>query len=172
MTPIVVCARELETFLTPGCSESLYIYLQLRLPEEVQMGFTDRFRAQHDEILALVDSITRMVEAKERDADAIRRQLSVLVGKVNFHLAMEDKALYPRLLERKGSRAATLAGKFQTEMGGLAEVFAQYAAKWQVSAIRANLPGFAEETRKTFGALRHRIGRETTDLYPLADTET
>ena len=135
------------------------------------MGFTDRFNAQHDEILALANAITKMLAAKEPDAEGMRRQLSVLVGKVNFHLAMEDKALYPRLLERKGSRAASMASNFQREMGGLAEVFAAYAAKWQVSAIRANLPDFATETRKTLGALTHRIGRETTELYPLADSE-
>jgi hypothetical protein len=48
-------------------------------------------------------------------------------------------------------------------------VFTDYNAKWQVSAIRADVPAFADETRKVFGALAHRIGRETTDLYPLAD---
>ena len=40
----------------------------------------------------------------------LRKLLSNLAGKVNFHLAMEDKALYPRLLQRKGTRAEALAG--------------------------------------------------------------
>jgi iron-sulfur cluster repair protein YtfE (RIC family) len=133
------------------------------------MGFTDKFRTQHDEILALARQITDMVNERDPDAAAVRKQLSVLVGKVNFHLAMEDKALYPRLMERKGTRAEQVAGKFMAEMGGLAQVFAAYAAKWQVSAIRADLPGFAGETKKVFGALTQRISRETADLYPLAD---
>ena len=55
------------------------------------------------------------------------------------------------------------------EMGGLAQVFTTYNGKWQVSAIRADLPGFTSETRKVFGALAHRISRETTELYPVAD---
>jgi hypothetical protein len=99
----------------------------------------------------------------------MRKQLSTLAGKVNFHLAMEDKALYPRLLQRRGTRAETLAGRFMKEMGGLAQVFTDYNSKWQVSAIRADLPGFANETRKVFGALSHRIARETSELYPVAD---
>jgi iron-sulfur cluster repair protein YtfE (RIC family) len=135
------------------------------------MGFTDKFRAQHDDILALAGNITRMLDAREPDVVAVRKQLSLLAGKVGFHLAMEDKALYPRLMERKGTRAEQVAGKFMTEMGSLAEVFGNYTAKWQPSTIRADLPGFTQETRKVFGALAKRIARENSDLYPLADLE-
>ncbi|HEX2544178.1 MAG TPA: hemerythrin domain-containing protein [Ramlibacter sp.] len=133
------------------------------------MGFTDKFRTQHDEILQLAGEITEQLKRKDMDAAVVRKQLSNLAGKVNFHLAMEDKALYPRLIERKGTRAETTATKFQTEMGGLAQVFTEYNNKWQLSAIRADAAGFGNETRKVFGALAHRIARETSELYPLAD---
>lgn len=133
------------------------------------MGFTDKFKVQHDEILALAASISEQLKGPAPDAQAVRKQLSNLAGKVNFHLAMEDKALYPRLLERKGTRAATVADKFLTEMGGLARVFEEYNSRWQASAIRADMAGFATDTRKVFGALAQRISRETTELYPLAD---
>lgn len=135
------------------------------------MGFTEKFRVQHDEILALAGSITKMLEGKEPDVLAVRKQVSLLAGKVNFHLAMEDKALYPRLMERKGTRADAMASRFMAEMGGLAEVFGNYTTKWQPSAIRADLPGFATETRKVFGALAKRIERENRELYPLADLD-
>ena len=133
------------------------------------MGFTDKFRVQHDEILALAGEITEQLKKPAPDAAVLRKQLSNLAGKVGFHLAMEDKALYPRLMERKGTRAETTANKFQVEMGGLAQVFTQYNNKWQLTAIRGDMDGFANETRKVFGALAHRITRETTELYPLAD---
>lgn len=133
------------------------------------MGFTDNFRSQHDEILAVAGEINEMLKRREPDAAAVRKQLSLLAGKVNFHLAMEDRALYPRLLQRKGTRAETLAGRFMSEMGGLADAFTAYNAKWQLTAIRADLPGFTNETRKIFGALTHRISRETSELYPVAD---
>lgn len=133
------------------------------------MGFTDKFRAQHDEILALANDISAKLNA-DADPAVLRKMLSTLAGKVNFHLAMEDKALYPRLMQDKKSHANVLAGKFMTEMGGLAGVFTEYNNKWQVSAIRNDRAGFGNETRKVFGALAKRIARENSELYPLADT--
>ncbi len=133
-----------------------------------EMGFTDKFRVQHDEILVMAGQISEQLK-KQADAELLRKQLSALAGKVNFHLAMEDKALYPRLQKQKGSRADTLATRFASEMGGLARVFTDYNNKWQVSAIRADVAGFSEETRKVFGALAQRIKRENAELYPLAD---
>ena len=132
------------------------------------MGFTDKFRVQHEEILALTRQISASLKS-EPDAVAIRKLVSSLAGKVNFHLAMEDKALYPRLAQQKDSRAHALATKFMADMGGLADVFMAYNNKWQVSAIKSDAEGFAHETRKVFGALAHRIQRENTELYPLAD---
>ena len=134
------------------------------------MSFTDKFRNQHEEILAMAGEITDLLKGKP-DVTEVRKLLSNLAGKVNFHLAMEDKALYPRLMQRKGSDTDALAVKFQNEMGGLAQVFANYNSKWQVAAIRSDLAAFTNETRKVFGALAHRISRENTELYPLADKE-
>lgn len=132
------------------------------------MSFTDKFRTQHDEILALAGEISDKLRTNP-DAVLIRKLLSNLAGKVNFHLAMEDKALYPRLMKQADAHSNALATRFMTEMGGLAQVFAAYNAKWQVSAIKADTGAFSEETRKVFGALAHRIARENSDLYPLAD---
>jgi len=132
------------------------------------MGFTDKFRAQHDDILGVAGEITAQLKAKA-DAAALRKLLSNLAGKVNFHLAMEDEALYPRLMTGGSAAVKTKAGKFKDEMGGLGRVFTDYNNKWQTSAIRADFDGFANETRKVFGALAKRIERENNELYPLAD---
>ena len=132
------------------------------------MAFSDKFRAQHDEILALAGELGDLIKAKA-DAGAMRKLLSNLAGKVNFHLAMEDKALYPRLMQQKDTRVNAVATKFMTDMGGLAQVFETYNSKWQVTAIKSAPEEFANETRKVFGALAHRISRENTELYPLAD---
>jgi hypothetical protein len=133
------------------------------------MGFTDKFRTQHEEILALCSQISEQLQRKDADALVLRKLLSNLAGKVGFHLAMEDKALYPRLMQQNGSAAEAMASRFQGEMGGLARVFSEYNTRWQVSAIRADPGAFSNETRKVLGALAHRISRETTELYPLAD---
>ena len=131
------------------------------------MGFTDKFRQQHDEILEMVGELNTKLKARG-DAQDLRGALSNLAGKLNFHLAMEDKALYPRLM-KLDAQASKMAGRFMEEMGGLAEVFSTYNAKWQVSAIRSDPEGFAAETRKVFTALGKRIARENAELYPLAD---
>ena len=132
------------------------------------MGYTDKFRMQHDEILRAAGEITEHLQG-EVDPAVVRKLLSALAGKVNFHLAMEDQALYPRLLESRDASVKTRAGKFKDEMGGLGKVFTDYNNKWQVSAIRGDIAGFTSETRKVFGALAKRIERENAELYPLAD---
>lgn len=132
------------------------------------MGFTDKFRQQHDEILGMVGELNQQIKAKG-DAQALRTALSALAGKLNFHLAMEDKALYPRMLKGDGE-AKTTAARFLQEMGGLGEVFQAYNNRWQVSAIRKDPEAFAAETHKVFQALGKRIARENAELYPLADT--
>ena len=132
------------------------------------MGFTDKFRQQHDEILAVVGELNDQLKAKA-EAPVLRGLLSNLAGKLNFHLAMEDKALYPRILKHNG-KAQVLATKFMDEMGDLGATFMAYNNKWQATAIRNDPAGFAAETRKVFTALGKRIARENAELYPLADT--
>jgi hypothetical protein len=131
------------------------------------MGFTDKFRQQHDEILGLAGEVQKMMKAKA-DAQELRTVLSSLAGKLNFHLAMEDKALYPRVM-KIGGTAQAVAKRFVDEMGGLADQFAAFNNKWQVSAIRSDPSGFANEAHKIFNALGKRVARENAELYPLAD---
>jgi hypothetical protein len=131
------------------------------------MSFTDKFRQQHEEILDMVGELNQKLKAKA-EAQEMRGVLSNLAGKLNFHLAMEDKALYPRLMKQDAG-ASAVATRFMEEMGGLGAVFMTYNNKWQVSAIRADPAGFASETRQVFVALGKRIARENAELYPLAD---
>jgi iron-sulfur cluster repair protein YtfE (RIC family) len=132
------------------------------------MGFTDKFRTQHNEILVIAKEMTAEIKG-DADAAVLRKLLSNLAGKLNFHLAMEDQALYPRLMERQDAEAKGMARKFMDEMGGLGKVFGTYNDKWQISAIRKDPAGFAGETQAVFAALTKRIQRENTELYPLAD---
>jgi hypothetical protein len=135
------------------------------------MGFTEQFRAQHNDILGVAGQITDELKGKA-DAVALRKLLSNLAGKLNFHLAMEDKSLYPRLMGRQDSQANVVASRFMKEMGGLGSAFTAYNARWQVSAIKADPAGFSKETHAVFGALTQRIARENRELYPLADKES
>ncbi len=103
------------------------------------------------------------------DPKALRTLLSGLAGKLSVHLAMEDKALYPRMIEANHADSKALAQKFMNEMGGLGDAFSAYNKKWQASMIGSDPAGFAKETQAVFGALARRIEREDNELYPLAD---
>ena len=133
------------------------------------MAYTDNFRRQHQELLALVGELTGKLKVEPGDTRGLRNLLSALAGKLTVHLAMEDKALYPRLAEAKVETARGLARAFQQEMGGLAQAFANYNQKWQADTIKADPGGFARETHAVFAAIGRRIGRENEELYPLAD---
>ena len=135
------------------------------------MGFTDKFRLQHNDILAAAGEITDELNGTA-DPAVLRKLLSNLAGKLNFHLAQEDKALYPRLMQAKDGETNAMASRFMKEMGGLSEAFATYSNRWQVSAIRSDAAGFANDTRAVFAALTQRIARENRELYPLADRES
>ena len=132
------------------------------------MSFTTKFRQQHDEILAAVGELNQQLKANA-DAQVLRGVLSNLAGKLNFHLAMEDKALYPRIMKMDAT-AHAMATRFMEDMGGLSAAFMAYNNRWQVSAIRSDPEGFAADTRKVFTALGKRIARENAELYPLADS--
>jgi hemerythrin-like domain-containing protein len=132
------------------------------------MGFSDKFRQQHQDILATVGVMNEKLKANA-DAQILRLLLSNLAGKLRFHLAMEDKALYPRMVNQ-GDDMSAVAARFMEEMGGLAAAFENYNAKWQMTAIRNDPAGFAAETHAVFQALGKRIARENAELYPLADT--
>lgn len=132
------------------------------------MGFTDKFRVQHNEILQVAKEMTEQMRGQP-DPVALRKLLSNLAGKLSVHLAMEDQALYPRLLGATDPKMQSMARQFMTEMGGLGSAFTAYNGKWQVSDIRADPAGFAEETRAVFAALTQRITRENRELYPQAD---
>jgi len=133
------------------------------------MPYTDNFKRQHQELLGLVGELAAKVKADPGDAKGLRTLLSALSGKLTVHLAMEDKALYPRLLQVDADNSRGLARAFQQEMGGLADSFAQFNQKWQTGAIAADPGGFARATQDLASALGRRIARENAELYPLAD---
>jgi len=136
------------------------------------MARTDNFRKQHAEILQIARDINQNLGSAITDDVAllIRRQLSKMHGLVGLHLAMEDKSLYPSLLQSADPAARHLAQQYSAEMGDLAATFEQYMAFWASSiTIGANAPAFTEQSKAIFNALSKRIHRENTQLYPVAD---
>jgi hypothetical protein len=133
------------------------------------MSATGNFRKQHAEILEIAKNIDANLPRLPGAAGDVRALLNSLAAKVSIHLAIEDEALYPRLRAHQDARVQNTAKKFTDEMAGIKDAFQKYLKAWTEGAIKANVAGFATETRGLFGALGQRIQRENTELYPLLD---
>ena len=136
------------------------------------MAKSDRFRQQHDELLALANDLAAELDAGKlgQDASDARSALSKLAGKLVLHLGAEDKHLYPRLMESDNPETQKIAKQFVDEMGGIAKAFTSYNDKWRAtSSIQKDADGFISETKTIYDALANRIEKENTVLYPLMD---
>jgi hemerythrin-like domain-containing protein len=142
------------------------------MEEERRRARSEAFRRAHHELLELIETMTPRLVASElqRDATDARAMLSMLAGKLTVHLAMEDKALYPRLATHANLDVRRLAEQFEKEMGGIFAVFKQYLAHWpNAEAIQMNGAGFVVETRQIFDALQARIAKEDAHIFPRLD---
>lgn len=138
------------------------------------MGYTQKFRVQHGELLNVAKSIAQLLDADalRKDAKEVRHLLSVLHGKLSVHLAMEDKSLYPRLLRHHDGDVRALTQRYIDEMGSLAGAFKDYVEHWPTpSAIQANPEGFIAESSGVFDAIGKRVQQENSELYELADQQ-
>lgn len=136
------------------------------------MSYTERYRAQHAEIMRLATELGRHLtpDALQRDASAPRAVLAELSGKLLVHLAAEDNVLYPRMLKSSDAKARALAQRFIDEMQPISKAFKDYAVRWgSARAIQSGAEAFIHETREILAALGERVRREHAELYALAD---
>jgi hemerythrin-like domain-containing protein len=129
---------------------------------------TKRYVEQHDELLDLAnDIIIRLnFKALAEDATEVRSLLSKFLGRLTVHLAMEDRSLYPSLLEQEDESVKAMARRFVNEMGGIAEAVDEYAAMWASAvAIQDNPKVFIAHTNNIINALARRIDKENNELY-------
>jgi hypothetical protein len=132
---------------------------------------TEKFRAHHDDLLAMAGQIASGLDVAslQKDARGVRAQLSKLAGLLNVHLTMEDRTLYPKLEAHPSPAVAATAARFMREMGGLKAAFLAYANRWGARQIEEAPAAFVDETGAIFAALADRIARENDELYALLD---
>ncbi len=105
----------------------------------------------------------------ERPEEACLR-LARFTGKLKVHAAMENAALYPRLLESESAAVREQAQALYLEVGELYEVFARFSENWRsAEAVREDPKRFARETVELLQRLGQRMTRENEELYPLVD---
>lgn len=137
------------------------------------MSRTSSLRKQHDSLLILSDDITSAAAellSDGRNAQPLQRLLRQFDTVLTTHLMSEDRLLYPELAASGDRRTAATARRFCEEMGGLASVYAKFAARWRsAEELLADPAGFARDWSTLRGALTFRIQRENAEIYPLAD---
>lgn len=133
---------------------------------------TSRFRRQHAELATLAAEVLAELGdpvALARDSRAVRRSLAVLAGKLKVHAAMEDEALYPRLLTHAEPALRELARRFREEFGDVYSAFLAFLAQWDSREIEARAAEFAEATRAAMSTLGTRVRLENEELYDAVD---
>lgn len=135
---------------------------------------TSSLRQQHQDLLHIVGQIFPLLNPKLIDnaqGDRLRKLLLELTGKLNMHLAAEDKILYPKLASSNQPSLAATANQFAKEMGSIGLSYKEYMTKYPNGAtIFKNANSFCADTSAIFSALGTRIKREESELYPMADS--
>ncbi|MBI3130653.1 MAG: hemerythrin domain-containing protein [Acidobacteria bacterium] len=133
---------------------------------------TQRYREHHQEVRVLAGELDRLLDPMELAKDGIPawRILGELADKLTVHLAMEDRLLYPTLLNSGREEASALAHRYSEDMGGVREAFGAYLATWRSgSAIQKDPNGFIAQSRVMIAAVGMRIEAEEAHLYPAAE---
>jgi hypothetical protein len=125
---------------------------------------------QHRELIKVATEIFGWLDAAKlarQGAAAPLRALSSLTGLLHVHLAMEDRSLYPRLLQHPDLQLRQLSQRFLDERGSIAERYESYRARWSAAAaIEAAPEAFVEETQAILGLLWNRMKLEDDVLHP------
>ncbi len=130
----------------------------------------DLLQEQHYELLDIASALSLhlQIDRIAETAEAISELLNNLGGRLRVHLTMEDKGLYPSLLEGEDEQVKQLVRDFINDIGGLSARARKYMLRWSVPRLIAEHPrDFARETRELLQELSLRIEREENELYPL-----
>jgi hypothetical protein len=133
---------------------------------------TARFARQHAEIVELSKSLLSSLDTRslEQDPTAARRALATFAGRLRVHAAMEQEALYPRLLASKSPAVAAKAKELHDEIGPIYQAFFSFLGRWpDAASIQGDPQGFCRETMMELQRLKLRLKRENEELYPMVD---
>ncbi len=133
---------------------------------------TERFERQHAELVSLAKAVAAELDTRRLSVDpsAARRALAAFTGKLRVHAAMEQDALYPRLLASENPDVAKKARELDAEVGTLYATFFTYLERWSsAESIKAAPEDFGRETMMQLHLLGQRMKREDRELYPLVD---
>src|SRR6201996_6477340 len=94
---------------------------------------------QHREALGLAEQLQQKLQEAQPPVQEIARTLIELSGKLQFHLSMEDKYVYPKAVTSANADLQATARKMQAEMLGIADAFGKYVGDWNSNSIARDL---------------------------------
>jgi hypothetical protein len=125
---------------------------------------------QHRELVRTATEMFGWLDAKKlraRGAADVHRALSSLSGILKVHLAMEDRSLYPHLVNHRDLQLRTLAVRFLDERAALRQDYDDYQHRWPSAiAIERDAERFIDDSRRILGMLWTRMKREDDVLHP------
>ena len=125
---------------------------------------------QHRELVRTATEIFGWLDAgklRARGAADVHRALSSLSGILKVHLAMEDRSLYPNLVNHRDVALRTLAIRFLDERATLRDRYEEYKARWcSASVIEAIPERFIDDSRQILGMMWTRMKMEDDILHP------
>lgn len=133
----------------------------------------DHFRAEHAEILTVVEEMRHLLtpSAVKKKSAILEELVTELTRLTLAHLLQEDRCLYQEMLLSSHDETRALAQQHVVSMGNIAENLRDYVRSWQSSEqIKADPAAFCEDTRHVLEALEIRIGREEKVLYPRVES--
>lgn len=129
-------------------------------------ALVEQLRKQHAEIEAL----TTRIEAALRDRDpaALAHEVGEFQRTLMAHLELEDRRLYPALVERVEAHGASLnrsvVATYRSNMAQIGETLRHFFDSY---SDPIDLAGFARNWPMVQRLLSHRIESEELTLYPL-----
>ena len=135
------------------------------------MNAITTLEVQHHALAGMMLRLVNQVQGFHgpEQAYSITVQLAKLSHLLRLHLATEDEWFYPAMIDSGDPLAASLAGTYRDEVGGIAAAVETFLMQWNSSTVIAvGFDRFREELIDLFLRIEDRIGREDRELYPLA----
>lgn len=133
----------------------------------------EEFSRENKDITDLCTVLNILVNnADLRDNAVFCELLGRFSGKIQSHLAHEDRSVYVELLNHNDENVNMVAEQFISNTHQLKKILAGYVKRWchtsgNTAGHAADIDGFVSETKEVFHLVDERISLENNKLFPI-----
>ena len=128
------------------------------------------YREQHSEILGMVDDLRPLLNEESLKIRTVAKTahnlLCEIAAKLNAHLVVEDKELYPSLLTHADESVRNTAWGFISGQHSIRQLVDRYNKTWLKDCNFEFTEEFLKDTRELLELLAIRVDREERVLFP------